>query len=457
MFAIGRKINSRVMKVSQSCFGVCKTAGILLVSILAPLDQVAGQSADSGPLPAVDYVVRAFDRFPIVALGEAHGAPETQEFVERVIEHPGFAGRVSDVVVEFGSAKYQGLMDRYITGRVVAREELRQVWENTTQISGVWSSPIYENFFAFVRSFNLKMPESKKIRVLLGDPPIDWKTVIGPADEDMNDWRDAHFASVVEREVFRKGRKALLFIGGAHISRRVLLPNSLIHLLDARRPGKTLVIQPVNLSTVKPDVAARLRQWPTPSVLEVRGTWFGGVDVRDIGFFLSRGRVEEDFDVLLHLSAQPFKSVPVQIEPSSPYGRELKRRQDLAQATLPFRGGKIRFDQGSVHHNPASEQALTDVLAELQRDRHLALLIKAYADKAESNTQQLSNRRAEYLRQYLIRRGIDPRRLTSRGCGASRPAWTSDTEEHKVANRRAELVRRSALTGCQPPGHFNGQ
>src|SRR6266496_2007608 len=120
------------MKTNQSCFGPWKTAGLLLVSILTPLARVAGQPADSAPLPAVDYVVRAFDRFPIVALGEAHGAPETQEFIARVIEYSGFAGRVSDVVVEFGSVKYQGLMDRYILGRAVTREELRQAWENTT-------------------------------------------------------------------------------------------------------------------------------------------------------------------------------------------------------------------------------------------------------------------------------------------------------------------------------------
>jgi outer membrane protein OmpA-like peptidoglycan-associated protein len=346
-------------------------------------------------------------------------------------------------------------MDEYILGRDVPREELRQAWENTTQVSGVWSSPIYENFFAFVRSFNQKMPESKKIRVLLGDPPIDWKTVVSPADEDMNDWRDAHFASVVECEVIRKGRKALLFIGGAHLSRRVLLPNSLIHLLDARLPGKTLVIQSLNLSSIKPEVAARLRHWPTPAVLEIRGTWFGSVDTRDVGFFLSRGRLEDDSDALLHLSAQPFKTVPVQIEPNSAYARELKRRQDLAEATLPFRGGKIRFGRGSEHPTAASEKALREVLAELNRDRQLALLVKAYADQAEADAQQLSSRRAEYLRQYLIRRGIDPQRLTSLGCGASRPAWTSGTEEHRAANRRAELVRRTRVAGCQPPDRFD--
>ncbi len=408
------------------------------------------------PLPAVDYVVRAFERFPIVAIAEAHGATETQEFIARVIEHPRFAGEVRDVVVEFGNARYQALLDQYVLGgRNVAREELRHVWEDTTQISGVWSSPIYEGFFAFVRTFNQKVPESKKIRVLLGDPPIDWKTVVSPADEDMNDWRDAHFASVVQREVIEKNRKALLFIGGAHLSRKVMLPNSLIHLLDARLPGKTLVIQPVNLESMKPEVAARLREFPTPSVLQIRGTWLGSVDCRDVGFFLSRGRLEEDSDVLLYLSEKPFKTVTARLDPDSGYARELQRRQALAQATLPFRGGKIRFDEGSERPTAASEAPLREVVAELNRDLRLAVLVKAYADETETDAPRLSSRRAEYLREYLTQRGIDPKRLTTLGCGASRPAWTSDTEEHRAANRRAELVRRSRVAGCQPPHRFD--
>jgi hypothetical protein len=38
----------------------------------------------------------------------------------------------------------------------------------------------------------------------------------------MNDWRDAHFAWIVEEQVIKKRRKALLWIGGAHTSRRVI-------------------------------------------------------------------------------------------------------------------------------------------------------------------------------------------------------------------------------------------
>jgi hypothetical protein len=57
----------------------------------------------------------------------------------------------------------------------------------------------------------------------------------------MNDWRDAHFARIVEEQVIKKGRKALSWIGGAHTSRRVIFPDSLIHLLDRRFPDRTLV------------------------------------------------------------------------------------------------------------------------------------------------------------------------------------------------------------------------
>jgi uncharacterized iron-regulated protein len=230
---------------------------------------ISAQTVEPSPKPAIDYLVNAFDRYPLVALSEVHGSRETKDFAGRLIRHPDFSGRVADVVVEFGNWRYQRMMDRYIAGEDVAREELKQVWENTTQTSGVWSSPIYESFFADVRSFNRTVPTRKRIRVLLGDPPIDWKAVTSPADEDMNDWRDAHFAWVVEREVLSKGRKALLVVGGAHISRKVILPNRLIHLLDARFPKKTLVVSAVDLTRIKPAFASRIRTWPVPSATEV--------------------------------------------------------------------------------------------------------------------------------------------------------------------------------------------
>ncbi|HEV8146428.1 MAG TPA: OmpA family protein [Bryobacteraceae bacterium] len=427
----------------------------LVVVALALLSSLTAQLRDPSPRPALQYLVDAFDRYPIVALSEAHGSPETMDFITALIRHPGFAGKVSDIVVEFGNGRYQTVMDRYIDGGDVREDELNAAWENTTQVSGVWSSPIYRDFFTSVRALNRTLPAPRRIRVLLGDPPVDWTRVTGPADDDMNDWRDAHFAWVVEQEVLRKGRKALLFIGGAHIGRRVMLPNSLIHILDARFPGKTLVVQALAAGGATPAIASRIRGWPVPSAAEVSGTWLGAADVRDVGFRLSTGRIQDDLDVLLFLTSAQFSNVPIRIDPQSALALELARRRKLHDDTLPFRGGKIRFAQDAARLTGDSESALNLVLSELRRDPSLNLFIKAHADSTESRPPELSLERANLVRDWLVRHGVDPKRFTTEGCAASRPYWISDTDQHRAANRRAELVRKTQWSGCQPPESFS--
>ncbi|MEN8719821.1 MAG: OmpA family protein, partial [Oceanococcaceae bacterium] len=53
--------------------------------------------------------------------------------------------------------------------------------------------------------------------------------------------------------------------------------------------------------------------------------------------------------------------------------------------------------------------------------------------------QQLSQRRAEAVRQYLIGKGISAERLTAVGYGESEPKATNDNEEGRELNRRVEL------------------
>ena len=100
-------------------------------------------------VPAADYLVDAFDRYPLVAFSEPrHGAGGTREFLTSLVRHPRFAGTVNDIVVEFGNARYQGIADRYVAGEPVPRDELKQIWENTTVVSGVWTAPMYEGMLS---------------------------------------------------------------------------------------------------------------------------------------------------------------------------------------------------------------------------------------------------------------------------------------------------------------------
>jgi outer membrane protein OmpA-like peptidoglycan-associated protein len=405
------------------------------------------------PTPAVQSIAAAFDRYPVVALGELHGNPESAAFLATLIRDPRIASRVNDIVVEFGNAAYQPVMDRYISGAPVARDELRGAWENTTQISGIWLLPMYEQMLADIRAVNATLPANRQYRVLLGDPPIDWSRVTSPADDDMNDWRDAHFAWVLEHEVLDRHRRALFFVGGAHISRKVLFPNSVIHLLDARFPGKTYVVSALDPAQVEPAAAAAMTTWPIPSLVPVRGTWLGRSDVRVIGFTLARGLVQDDVDALLVLSKRPLVWAPP--PPLDPANGELQRRRGLALATAAFRGGLIRFPRDAARPAVSALGPLQQVLGELLRDDRRAVLVKAFADARERAPQRLSVQRAEFVAEWLAARGVSRLRIESRGCGTRRPLWADATAAHQAANRRAEIVTKTPAADCEPPRRFD--
>jgi outer membrane protein OmpA-like peptidoglycan-associated protein len=408
--------------------------------------------------PATEYLLDAVQRFPLVAFSEpGHGDGGTREFLRSLLRDPRFAAKVDDIVVEFGNARYQDVADRFVAGEHVSQDELEQIWENTTIVTGVWTAPIYRGFIEDVRALNATLPPDRQLRVLLGDPPIDWTQVRGPADEDMNDWRDAHFAWVVDEQVMKKQRRAFLWIGGAHITRQVMLPGSLIHLLDLRFPGQTLVVVALDHENSDEQMLRRLGSWPSLMAAPVRNTWLGRVDARSgAGMGLSTGTIEDNIDVAIFWEYPPrFPDDGPGFDENSTFGLELRRRQELGHRTIAFRGGAIRFDAGTVRINTRAEPALIAVLAELQRDTALKLLVKAFADERESDGLRLSLERAHAVVAWLVQRGVATERLEPRGCGSSRALWIGLTEEQREANRRAELVRLSPWAGCAPPSSFD--
>src|SRR3954462_15508659 len=70
------------------------------------------------PVEPIAAIIDAFRSHEIVALGnvEGRGNEQSHAFQLSLISHPRFAGPVNDIVVEFGNAQYQGLMDRFVGG-----------------------------------------------------------------------------------------------------------------------------------------------------------------------------------------------------------------------------------------------------------------------------------------------------------------------------------------------------
>ena len=58
------------------------------------------------PTSASEAILNSFDKYRVVALGEAHGLQEEHDFIQSLIRNPAFAAKVNDIVVECGNAFY---------------------------------------------------------------------------------------------------------------------------------------------------------------------------------------------------------------------------------------------------------------------------------------------------------------------------------------------------------------
>jgi hypothetical protein len=69
------------------------------------------------------------------------------------------------------------------------------------------------------RALNQKLPPERRLRVLAGDSPVDWDQIKSPGDIIRLVHRDASIASLMEKEVLSKHRKALMLFGTFHLMR----------------------------------------------------------------------------------------------------------------------------------------------------------------------------------------------------------------------------------------------
>ena len=253
----------------------------LVVSVmsLSVLSSAQGQvdARPAVPLEPIAAIVDAFRSHDIVALDEGnHGNEQGHAFRLSLIRDERFSRTVNDIVVEVGSARYQDVMDRFTAGEDVPYNVLRQVWENITQPHGPADRPIYEEFFRAVREVNASRPRERRLRVLLGEPPIDWDAV--RTNDDMMRWlfqRDTHAVEVIQREVLAKKRHALVVYGGLHFLRNPSQPETPGIVVRLERAGAKVFNIWTNTYADLDALQSDVRSWPTPSLATIRGNRLG--------------------------------------------------------------------------------------------------------------------------------------------------------------------------------------
>jgi outer membrane protein OmpA-like peptidoglycan-associated protein len=127
--------------------------------------------------------------------------------------------------------------------------------------------------------------------------------------------------------------------------------------------------------------------------------------------------------------------------------QEADQLQRELQATQTPRGtvitlGNVLFQTNSATLAPGAAVSLDRLAGYLRENPSSTVQVEGYTDSSGSvdYNRGLSQRRADSVREALIARGIDPRRIESRGYGEMTPVASNDTAQGRQMNRRVEVV-----------------
>ncbi|MBZ5541652.1 MAG: OmpA family protein [Acidobacteriia bacterium] len=102
----------------------------------------------------------------------------------------------------------------------------------------------------------------------------------------------------------------------------------------------------------------------------------------------------------------------------------------------------VLFDTGSSTLKPGAREKLAKISGVVLAHPGLNLQVEGHTDSVGSDemNQQLSERRAASVRDFLVQEGVPEAAVTSRGFGKTQPVASNDTAEGRQRNRRVELV-----------------
>lgn len=104
----------------------------------------------------------------------------------------------------------------------------------------------------------------------------------------------------------------------------------------------------------------------------------------------------------------------------------------------------IYFDYGQTQPNASSNQELEEILSALQNSPDMKIEISGHTDNTGPHdfNMELSQSRAEAIKNWLVNRGINAERIQAIGYGETRPMASNDDEKDgRELNRRIEIRR----------------
>jgi outer membrane protein OmpA-like peptidoglycan-associated protein len=190
-------------------------------------------------------------------------------------------------------------------------------------------------------------------------------------------------------------------------------------------------------SLTKAPLAARVRIVD----LELRDTIRALTSNRVTGEFVTSLPLRSRYALLAEAPGYLFYSQHFDLrESDQAYELRVPLEKPRKGSTIRLRNVFFEFDRADI--KPESEVELLEVVRLLQAHPKWKVEVQGHTDSVGTAmyNQQLSQRRAEAVRQFLIQRGIKAERIQARGYGSSRPIAPNTTEEGRALNRRTEIL-----------------
>jgi hypothetical protein len=264
--------------------------GIIVAGHLALLAALFGMTDSPAPsarqeIPhkdAVTGILEVLDSVPLVAIGDIHSVAEQGEFYQRLIRHPRFPDKVDDLILELGNELYQRVADRYVSGQTVPLDSLRMIWENTTQGPLLTATaPMYTSLFDAVREVNAALPPARRVRILLGDPAVEWRTVTRDELWEIHKRRGDRMRELARDSVVAKGRRGIIIAGFRHLIRRPAPDGTDMKWKDLS--GKVFVVRPHNgFGGTAARHQAAIDSLPQGSLIRLRDSFIGDLESDEV-------------------------------------------------------------------------------------------------------------------------------------------------------------------------------
>ncbi len=171
------------------------------------------------------------------------------------------------------------------------------------------------------------------------------------------------------------------------------------------------------------------------------------ISIRNLTFFIVSG------SIMTACSFMEWQLHPVPITPLSEAQLKFLGVGTMTERGLQLDLDAVFFDVDKATLRPEGLRKLDEFVNSIQQNGARVVYIEGHTDNTgdASYNQQLSEQRAQKVRDALIVKGIAAQRLVARGYGETKPKADNSTKAGRSQNRRVEILISNDLAGAKMP------